>query len=169
MRHWIAAVPAALLAACGGGDSGGNAAKGGGEAKIEAVAFQPGQWETTVQVTRMNIPNMPQGASPPTPPPTTVRSCLTAEQARQPNANFLTGSGESGGCTSDNFSMAAGRISGTIQCNSQGTQMRATLDGRYSPTTYEMTMQSETQAQGMNMQMEARINARRIGDCPAVG
>jgi len=47
--------------------------------------------------------------------------------------------------------------------------MRSTLNGRYSTTTYEMTMQSETQAQGMNMEMEARINARRIGECPAGG
>jgi len=121
MRHWIAAAPALMLIACGGGDKGQNASAGGGgggaeaQAKVETIAFQPGQWETTVQVTRMTVPNMPEGSSPPTPPPTTVRSCLTAEQARQPNANFLTGSGENGGCTSQNFTMADGRISGTIQ------------------------------------------------------
>jgi hypothetical protein len=172
MRHWIAAAPAMLLIACGGGGEagGGNAAKaGGGGGKVEAASFQPGQWETIVQITRMEIPNMPQGAAPPTMPPTTVRSCLTEEQARQPSANFLTGSGENGGCTSENFTMAGGRISGTVQCNSQGTQVRSTMDGRYSPTTYELTMQSQTQAQGMNMEMDARITARRIGDCPAGG
>ena len=166
MRHWIAAAPALLLIACGGEGGGGNAAEGGG-GEAAAVAFQPGQWETTVHVTRINVPNMPKGMNPPMPPPTTVRTCLTAEQARAPNANFLTGSGESGGCTSENFSMADGRITGTVQCNAQGSTMRSTLDGRYTATSYEMTMQTQTQAQGMSMDMEARTTARRVGDCPA--
>ena len=161
MRHLMAAAPALLLIACGSGGGGGGGTGGG-----DSAGFQPGQWETTIQVVSMNVPNMPKGMAAPTPPPTTVRNCLTPEQARQPSADFLTGSGSSG-CTSENFSMANGRISGTVQCNAQGTTMRSTMDGRYTPTTYEMTMQTQTQAQGQTMEMEVRANARRIGDCPA--
>ncbi|HWT13397.1 MAG TPA: DUF3617 domain-containing protein [Allosphingosinicella sp.] len=161
MRHVIAAVPALLLIACGGGGSGGGGGGGG-----DTVSFQPGQWETTIQVTSMNMPGMPKGMAAPTPPPTTVRNCLTAEQARQPSADFLTGSAGSG-CRSENFSMANGRISGTVQCDAQGTTMRSTMDGQYTATSYEMNMQTQTQAQGQNVDMEVRATARRIGDCPS--
>jgi hypothetical protein len=115
----------------------------------------------------MNVPNMPQGVTPPTPPPTTVRSCITPEQAARPNANFLTGSGESGGCNFENFNMAGGRLQGAVTCNAQGTTMRSTFEGQFTPTSYEMTTQVETNAGGMAMNMATRTSARRVGDCPA--
>ena len=163
-----------MLAACGGqsgsNEAGGNAAGGaeapGGGGGAASVALQPGMWETTVEVVRMSAPNMPAGVTPPTPPPTTVSYCLTAAQAAQPNANFLTGSGEAGGCTSENLSMANGRIQGVVSCNAQGTQMRSTMDGQFTPTSYDMTTHVQTTAAGMTMDMETRTRARRTGDCP---
>ena len=178
MRVAVGGIAILMLAACGG-QSGGNEAAGNatggntaGAAEAPAgggaagVALQPGQWETTVEVVRMNMPNMPAGASPPLPPPTTVNYCLTAAQAAQPNANFLTGSGEAGGCTSENLSMANGRIQGTVTCNAQGAQMRSTMDGQFTPTSYEMTTQVQTSQAGMTVDMETRTRARRTGDCP---
>lgn len=180
----IAATTAAvlMLAACSGGGGGneqapvnaaGNSAAGNesggeaGESGAASVSLLPGEWETTVQVTRMSVANMPQGVNPPTPPPTTVRSCITPEQAARPNANFLTGSGETGGCTYQDFSMAGGRMQGTITCTAQDTTMRSTFNGQFTPASYEMTTQVETQAGGMTMNMETRTTARRVGDCPA--
>lgn len=181
MKRSAAIVATLLLAACGG--SGGNEQAGGNEAANQAgaadagggggaasVALQPGMWETTVEVTRMsmgNVPNMPAGANPPMPPPTKVSYCLTAEQAAQPNANFLTGSGETGGCTYQDFNMAGGRITGTVTCENAGTSMRSTLNGQFTPTGYEMNTQVQTTASGMTMDMETRTTARRTGDCPA--
>jgi hypothetical protein len=176
MRHAIAASAALLLAACGGQDGGngqandGNAtAPGGGGSAAGGgnVAMQPGEWETTTQVLSMNVPNMPQGATPPTPPPTTVRSCLTQDQAAQPSADFITGSGENGGCTSENFSMANGRMQGTVQCSAEGASMRSTVDGSFTPTSYDVRQQVQTSAQGISMTMESRTTGRRLGDCPA--
>lgn len=179
MRHAGTAIALLLLAACGGqsgneaggneaggNEAGGTEAPGGGGGGAASVALQPGMWETTVEVVRMNMPNMPAGMTPPMPPPTTVNYCLTAEQAAQPNANFLTGSGEAGGCTSENLSMANGRIQGVVTCSAQGTSMRSTMDGRFTPTGYEMTTQVETNAAGQTVEMETRTRARRTGDCP---
>jgi hypothetical protein len=172
MRKTTSAIAVLLLAACGSqsgneqaaGNGAGDSASSGGTA---SVALQPGQYETTVEVTRMSVANMPGGMTPPTPPPTTVRSCLTPEQAARPNANFLSGSGDSGGCEYSNFSMDGGRMRGTVQCDSEGSTMRSTFDGRFSGDGYQMTSQAQVTASGMTMEMDTRTTARRIGDCPA--
>ncbi len=180
MRVSIIAIATILLAACGS-DAGneqaaGNAAAptnadggsgGGGGMAAGAVTMQPGQWEIRTEIGRMEVPNMPAGMSPPTPPPTTVNTCLTPEQARAPGGDFLTGSGQAAGCTTENMSMEGGRIRGTVQCNQQGTTMRSTMDGQFSPTSFEINQRVETSAQGMNMTMESRTTGRRTGDCPA--
>ena len=58
----------------------------GGGAPAAMAELRPGQWETTVEVLRMDMPNMPQGVTLPKQGPVTIRSCLTPEQARRPNA-----------------------------------------------------------------------------------
>src|SRR5687767_12418733 len=113
MRRSIAGLTILLLAACGGEAGNEQAAEGtkaaaaasGGGGGGGAVAMQPGQWEIRTEVVRMEVPNMPQGVNAPTPPPTTVNTCLTPEQASAPSGGFLTGSGEAAGCTSQNMSM----------------------------------------------------------------
>lgn len=178
MRRAIAAIGMLALAACGGqsgneqaaksgnaaAESGGTAAAGAG-AGAAAASLQAGQWEITTAVLSMEVPNMPAGMSPPTPPPTTVRTCLTPDQARAPNGGFLTGSGEGSGCTAQNMSMTGGRIQGTVQCSQQGSQMHSTMEGQFSPTSFEINQQVETAAQGMTMNMRSRTTGRRVGDC----
>lgn len=189
MRRGMTAIAALVLAACGGGSGGsdtGNAAAGGeaaadpggdavdttggdaggGGGGAVAASFAPGLWETTTEVLSMNVPNMPQGFSPPMPPATTVRHCLTPEQAGRPPADFMSGGGESGGCTYQDFAMSNGRIRGTIQCGAEAGSMRMTMDGSFSSTRYEMNQQVETSGQGMTMNMESRTTGRRVGDCP---
>ena len=178
MRNVIVSAAALLAAACGSESGSGNrseagkagagnssaAAGGGGSA---APALQAGEWEMTTQVLSMNIPNMPKGMSPPLPQPTTVRTCVTPEQAANPSGGFLTGSGDDGGCTSENVSMSGGRIQATVQCRAETGTMRSTINGEMSATSYAITQQVETSAQGMTMEMESRTTGRRIGDCPA--
>jgi hypothetical protein len=142
-----AVLSACVLAGCGG----------------QSTMLQPGQWETNVAIVRLEAPGMPKGANVPLPPPTTTSSCLTPEQARNPDANFAAGN--TSGCSSEDYRMADGRISGTLTCNQQGTSMRATLAGTYTPTTMDMTMNSQTQAAGQNVTTEVRVTGRRTGDC----
>ncbi len=172
MRQLIG-MAALALAACGGGGEenaeGGNgtaAASGGGSA---SVSLQPGQWEITTTVASINVPNLPPGATPPLPPPSPVRSCLTPEQAAQPTAGFIAGAGENGGCTYENSSMSGGRIEATVQCNAGGATMRSVMNGQFAPESFEVTQRATTSAEGMNMEMESRTTGRRVGDCPAGG
>jgi hypothetical protein len=165
------AIAAIVLVAACSGQGGGNEAAADGAAPAGSgttdVAFLPGQWETTVTVARMTVPGMPDGMTPPPIPPTTVSHCMTPEEARRPNADFLSGNTEGSGCELQDFSMTGGRLRGTITCASEGATMRSVMDGQFTPTSYEMTSQVETAANGMTMQMEARTSARRVGDCTA--
>lgn len=184
----IAATLALLLAACGGdgetnGSDGGNAAGngaagGGGEsggtptAGGSDVRMQAGEWETTVQILAADMPGMPAEAvrAAQQQPPTKVRTCLTEQQVAQPPADFITGSGQNGGCTTENMSMAGGRMQGTIQCSSEGTTMRTTIEGQFTATTYELTQNGEIRTgAGPAMTTRTRTSGRRIGDCPAGG
>jgi hypothetical protein len=177
MRQWIGYAAAFALAGCGGGGDGNQSgdgnqastAKAGGGASAN-VTMQPGQWEMTVTVTRMNVPGMPAGMTPPMPPPQTSRTCITPEEAQQASSSFLnetTGAGE--GCTSQNSSMSGGRIQANVQCNRPEGQVRMTMNGQYSATTLDMTQQVQTNQGGRNVEMEARIAGRRTGECPAGG
>ena len=142
-----ALLSATMLAGCGG----------------ESTVLESGQWDMNVAITKMEAPGLPQGANVPLPPPQTVSQCLTPEQARNPGADFAGGGQQ--GCTSDDYRMADGRISGTIQCNQQGTSMRATVAGTYTRDSMDMTMNSQTQASGQNVNTEVRVTGRRTGEC----
>lgn len=174
MRTSIAAFAAALLASCGGQSGNQQAAPAGNEAApaaatgagaaAGATALQPGLWEITTEVLRMEVPNMPQGISA-APPPTTVRSCLTPEQANAPTGGFFAGSDNPGGCTAENMSMADGRIQGVVQCNQPGSAMRSTMEGRFSAASFQVNQSVETRAQGMDMTIQSRTSGRRVGEC----
>lgn len=168
MRQWIGFAAIAALAACGGGDGGNKASVSGGEAGGgSAAAMQAGLWEITTTVSRMSAPGMPAGAAMPMPPPTTVRSCLTEQQAAQPGAGFFTGSGEGQGCSYESNNISAGRVQAAVQCTQQGSTMRSTMTGSFSATSFDVAQQVRTSAQGMAMEMESRTVGRRVGDCPA--
>ncbi|MGQ0558382.1 MAG: DUF3617 domain-containing protein [Sphingosinicella sp.] len=168
MQKTIAAM-AMALAACGSqpgnqqAAADGDAAGGGGSA---AIALQAGLWEVTAEMVSMNISGMPPGVTPPMAPPTTIRNCLTPEQARAPNADFFSGKSE-GGCTGENMSFGGGRIQGTIRCETPQGTMQIAMDGSYDATSYQMTQRIEGQMAGQSVNMENRVSARRVGDCPA--
>ncbi len=168
----------ALLAACSG-QSGNEQAAANGAAPAEAgqptpgaadaslVSLQPGEWETTVEVLRMEIPGMPAGMNAPTVPAVTTRHCLTPEEAAQPNAEFFNGNAAGASCQRENFTIANGQVNGTIVCAAEDATMRSEMNGRFTPDSYEMTARTQTTGQGMTMNGETRIRARRVGDCPA--
>jgi hypothetical protein len=170
MKASTVAVTALLLTACsgqGGSDNATGSASGSGGSGA-TIRLQPGQWESRVEVVRVSAPNMPPGVEMPHMAPVTASFCMTPEQAAGPNGGVMAGNDMAGtGCTTENFSMAGGRITGTVQCNMQGTTSRTTMDGQFSPTSYEMTMVAQTNAGGVATENETRITARRTGDCPA--
>jgi hypothetical protein len=186
MRRFFAIAAAALLiASCGdrreagNGSAPANATADAGKpadatrartAPAEMAALTPGEYETTIEVLRMDIvggPRIPGGIVPPVPPPSTVRSCLTPEQARRPDAGFLTGKGAQAGCAYENLTMSDGRIQGAVTCDSQGTRVRTTMDGRFGSDSYTVESQSRIETNGMTIESAGRATSRRIGDCPA--
>jgi hypothetical protein len=171
MKKWsIAAAAALMLTACGGqgaNEAGANGQAAGTEAGgDDSLALAPGEWEMTMQMVRMS--GMPEGADASNFPATTIRTCLTPEEARRPGADFLTGSGENNGCTYENMSMTGGRMQGSVQCATAEGTMNATFDGQFSPNSYEVTHQARMSGAGAaETEFESRITGRRIGDCPA--
>lgn len=186
MLRIMAATAALALAACEGQQEAGNAAANGaaaaaggnaatssggdaGTAGAAMVEMRPGQWETTVEVLRLdmaNVPGMPAGMTQPLPPPQTIRSCVTPEQARRPDADMFAG-GNQAGCTYENFSMTGGRIQGAVTCNSSGTTVRSTFNGSFGAESMQVESESQVSANGVTVDTATRVTGRRLGDCPA--
>jgi hypothetical protein len=141
--------------------------------ELAAVQIEPGLWEATSEVINVSAPNLPRevmtqmvGRE------TSVRNCITPEQAARPDANFLTAQ-EGSNCTYSDFSMRNGRLQGVMTCSGGGLpgEMRTTMNGQYGPRSYDITMRMETSGmpQGADMTIEARTTGRRVGACPEDG
>jgi hypothetical protein len=166
MRYSIAAIPAVLLlAACGGA--------GGGD----SVALQPGQWETSVQFTTIDIPGAPPEAvnqmREAISRPQTRSECITPEQAANPTGNMMAAG--AGNCQFSESRFEDGEIlvRGTCEQPGSGTATMA-MEGSYTPTTMEAEITSEVQAPAgaaasgpQSVRMSGTVTSRRTGDCPA--
>lgn len=183
MKRATILVGAAMLLTLGACSKGNEKDEGhGGPQSAQEVAeemgevkIQPGQWQTTQETTDVKIENAPEGM-----PAgmmdamkgrkTTVTYCITPEQAEKPGGDFLSGQKDAG-CTYSDFSMSGGKISGTMNCTGgQGQgKMVLKMSGSYSPTSYDTSvdMESEGMGDGMKMRISSRTSGKRIGDCPA--
>jgi hypothetical protein len=162
----LALASLAVLAACseGGGDP---AEKK--ESAQAALKMQPGQWETTVEVTEMamadkSMPKMKGGQK------TTVSSCVTAEQVEQPGAAVFGAT--KGDCKYDNFYMRNGRLNASMSCKQAGVPgtMNSTVDGTYSADSFETNVTTNTYTGGADFKMSAKVTGKRVSaTCTAEG
>ena len=163
MRYTIAAAPALLLAACGGGG--------------DSVALQPGQWETSVQFSSIEIPGAPEAAvaqmKQAMSRPQTRSECITPEQAANPTGNMVNAGGGNCQFSESTFEGGTIRMRGTCQQPGAGTATMS-MDGSYTATTMEAQITSEVQApEGapaggpQSVRMSGTFTSRRTGDCPA--
>ena len=164
MRYSIVAAPAVLLlAACGGA--------GGGD----SVALQPGQWETSVQFTEVDIPGAPPEAvnqmRQAIARPQTRSECITPEQAANPTGNMV--SAGAGNCqfTESTFENGNINVQGTCEQAGAGTAT-VSMEGSYTPTTMEAEITSEVQAPAgaaadgpQSVRMSGTFTSRRTGEC----
>ena len=163
MRYRIAAALVLLLASAGeseGANEPERAQEAGG-----TVLFDHGEWEVTTEILIIDSSNMPGDVDVPLPAPTTVRMCMTPEQASRPFADILTGSGESGGCSFDEVSIRSDRIHATGQCHHDGYSMRTTLDGHYTARRFEIDQRVAVSDRDYLLEMSARSTGHRLGDC----
>jgi hypothetical protein len=184
MPRLIAALPLLLLAACNQQSTQESAAKTGevsltnaapSEVAKQARAagpahFAPGEWETIVEVTDMEMPGMPpqmreQMTARLKATTKSVKTCMTAEQAAKPEASVLTGKTD-GNCTYQNYSMAGGRIDATLVCKSPQGQLTQVIGGTFTDTSFALASSMDASGgPGGGMKMKARTTGKRIGDC----
>jgi len=177
MRARMAMVlAAALLAACSDkpGDKTGEIAatdamsKAEVKAEIDKVQLKPGQWEGRFTVQDIDLPNAPAGVKDQMKRvmnQTSLRYCVTPEQAANPSAEMFSGQ-EQRNCTYGGFEAKGGKVSGKVSCKAQGGTMNATMSGSYAPESYAMDMDMKMDGGPQAMAMTARSEGKWIGpDC----
>jgi hypothetical protein len=162
-----------LLAGCQqAADKGEN--KAGKADAPAAQAFTPGAWETTSQITAMDIPGMPEEMSKANVGQVNrFTSCMTPEMAKKPDANFFTNNSGTTSCKGERFDMAGGRLQAAMVCTDRNVpgEMRLTIDGSYTADSYQATstMQRSDGSGNTLMKVKAKTSARRTGACKAEG
>jgi hypothetical protein len=95
-------------------------------------------------------------------------TCLTAEDVRKPKEDFFAGKNNE--CRYEHFTMGGGKIDAVMHCGKSAGTSTMRLAGTYSPDSYQMQMATEvdTSSEAVQaMQMQMRVEARRIGECRA--
>ena len=170
MLRPIAATALLALAGCGSEAPDGRAMSADEVAdRISQVKIKPGQWEATSEIVSATAPNLPAEAlRQMVGQKTTIRNCVTPEQAARPSADFLAVQKNSH-CTYQDWSMDDGRMAGTMTCQSgpMPGKMVMKLDGRYGEESYDLAMDMESSGlpDGMTMTIKARTTGKRVGDC----
>ncbi len=168
----LALSTALTLAGCGSGktvtasnESVSDVAKKVADAGLK---FTPGRWDSTMKFVKLEMDGMPPEAkammSKVMGKDRTYSSCLTKEEAEKPDAKFFGQADER--CKYDSFAMGGGKIDAKMTCKAQQGSQTMTMQGNYTPETYQMTMAINGQGPGgkaMSMQME--VSAKHTGEC----
>jgi len=182
-RLMLAVLPALALAACSKSDSGdangqAAAADDGKPKTVEQVAAEmksapkmlPGEWETTVQIVKFDMPNAPpemkQALEKSMAQVKSDKACVTPEEANRDPSEFLKK--DQGNCTYERFSFAGGKIDGKMSCSTpQAGKMEATMTGTITPSAIDMTMSNVMSGGGIPSQVSTtvKMESKRIGDC----
>lgn len=177
MKHAIALLPLAL-AACESKPSvsAENASVAEVAAKVKAAGGQamqltPGRWESTVTIDRVDIPNMPPEVMANMKKATAGKvaaSCLTAEQAKKPAAEFFAGKDRKD-CRYDHFTISGGQLDAKMTCGDADGKAVVTMKGAYAPETFRVAMTTEAAGSARtpagSMSMAATIDSKRTGEC----
>ena len=135
---------------------------------------QPGLWESKVTIEKFEMPGMPpemasrmkammaqnQGHD--------FQSCLTAEDVKKPKEDFFAGKDNQ--CRYEHFTMGGGKIDAVMHCGKNAGASTMRMAGTYSPDSYQMQMATEVESSDETtraMQMQMRVEARRVGECTA--
>lgn len=140
------------------------------QATREDGLIRAGQWVSTVQVEEMSVPGMPPQAAEEMKrmieQSHRVETCLTPEEAGQPNANFFGGNDN---CRYDHFTMRGGKIDAQMRCESGTGATVMEMDGAYSQDSYTMRMKTRTGGGGGEppVSIQMKVEAKRTGECAA--
>ncbi|AYJ86832.1 DUF3617 domain-containing protein [Sphingomonas paeninsulae] len=178
MKYLIVLTPLLLLACNKGPEvSAKNASVEEVAAKAKtALKIEPGLWTSNTQILAVEMPGLKDKRmaeqitnSMKTNKATDFTHCVTPAEAEKPSSEMFAGKAN-GQCKYDNFQMGNGRIDATMTCTPQGGTMKMTMNGTYSSTAYDMTMNmvtSNPQMPGGGMSMKAHTKGARTGVCKA--
>jgi hypothetical protein len=135
---------------------------------------QPGEWETITTIKSVEAPGAPpqvaEMARARIGQAQTARACLTPERANDPLGEMRRMLAQSGGqgCTftDQTFGGGAIRIRGTCQPPGGQGSLQLSMEGSFTETTLQATMEVTAQAPGgAGMHAITELRGRRIGDC----
>ena len=135
---------------------------------------QPGEWETVTTIKSVETPGAPpqvaEMARARVGQAQTNRECLTQERANDPLGDMRRMLSQNGGqgCTFTDQTFGGGtiRIRGTCQAPGGQGSMQLSMDGSFTETTLQGTMEVNAQgAGGAGMHATTELRGRRIGDC----
>lgn len=170
--------PLLFVAACTdrGADRDGDGEISSNEAEAEAgnVRMQPGEWEITARLTEFETEGVPPEAREmmvqQQDEPQVSSSCVTPEQAANPQGNMFSGE-EDENCAYSEFTMSGGRMLIDGSCQSEGMPGSMTLhmEGSYTPTSYALdstiVIEGGEGAEGGPLRISGRVEGRRTGPC----
>ena len=142
------------------------------ESGADQSTVRPGLWQSKVTIEKFEVPGMPpemagrMKAMMAENQPHDFETCLTAEDVKRPKEDFFAG--KKSECRYENFTMGGGKIDATMHCGKGNTMQMA---GTYSPDSYQMQTSMKAAPDrpdaGSGMQMQMRIESRRVGECSA--
>lgn len=181
MKHIIYTGMAALaLAAC---SSGGDADKDG-DGKITAeeataemaeggkMSLIPGEYEMNISFSEIDAPGIPEQAAgmmkAQMAKGMSIKNCMTQEQIDNPGADMFGGADDDS-CKIDSMDRSGNDMKMQMTCNQPGgMKMVSKMEGSFAKESYSMNI--EQAMSGMptgDMKLKGKIEAKRLGDCPA--
>lgn len=175
IRHSLIVLPLVLLAACKPAPDATKADADSAPATATApaadqVKVKAGEWETTTELVTMELEGVdPALLKDNIGKKTTIKNCVTPEQAARPAAEFFSNPEvKDGRCKSEKFEMAGGRMSGVVTCEGgegETGPMRMEMTGTYAPDAYATTVtMTGSGAGGKTMKMVARSSGKHVAD-----
>jgi hypothetical protein len=143
----------------------------------DALKIAPGLWSSNTEILSVQMPGLKDQRmaelitkSMKTNKGTDFSHCVTPAEAEKPSSEMFAGEAN-GQCKYDNFQMADGKIDATMTCTpGDGSAMKMAMNGTYSSTAYDMTMDmitSNAKMPGGGMTMKAHSKGMRTGVCKA--
>lgn len=146
-----------------------------GSGGSDEIALQPGEWETTVTFSEIDIEGMPEELAAMmreqmVNQPQTESDCITPEQAADPQGQLLMPEGAGSDCTFDEQVFEGGRISLRGSCNGAGGDEpgQVSMTGTYTATSIDAEISVEgTDSTMGDIRMAGRFASERTGECSA--
>jgi Protein of unknown function (DUF3617) len=164
------------LAGCGKSESdrAADAAAAGGDpmkaAAEVAFQFQPGQYRTTIDIQKVEIPGMPAIVAEQMKKAMTKTinqdHCISPEQAKQGVEAMKQHMGQ-GKCQFESFNARGGTVDSVFTCQTGADMaLRSSSHGTYTATGSKLETKAEMKGPGGNkVKIEQTVTTTRIGEC----